>query len=185
MSVNIKYKNNSIATLTETVTRTLKTSGKYCEADIIVENTKEGGSNDLFHAEITPATSGEVLTLEVGENGEGIEGMIVSIKLGTDIEGSAKYGVIYITTVNAAPTTSRPSVRNLVVYNNGGSERQSTSASAQYDYSIPNGNDSSSCYHIWCSTSGKPWVKFYVTNGSESKYGLLVGKTYDIWVIKR
>ena len=44
MSVNIKYKNNSIATLTDTGTKTLKTSGKYCEADIIVENTKDGGS---------------------------------------------------------------------------------------------------------------------------------------------
>lgn len=54
MSVNIKYKNNSIATLTDTGTKTLKTSGKYCEGDIIVENTKDGGSNELFHAEITP-----------------------------------------------------------------------------------------------------------------------------------
>ena len=43
MSVNIKYKNNSIATLTDTGTKTLKTSSKYCEADIIVENTKDAG----------------------------------------------------------------------------------------------------------------------------------------------
>lgn len=41
MSVNIKYKNNSIAELTDTGTKTLKTAGKYCEADIIVENTKD------------------------------------------------------------------------------------------------------------------------------------------------
>ena len=41
MSVNIKYKNNSIAKLTDTGTKTLKTAGKYCEADIIVENTKD------------------------------------------------------------------------------------------------------------------------------------------------
>lgn len=43
MSVNIKYKNNSIAELTDTGTKTLKTAGKYCEADIVVENT--GGSS--------------------------------------------------------------------------------------------------------------------------------------------
>ena len=43
MSVNIKYKNNSIAELSDTGTKTLKTAGKYCEADIIVENTKDGG----------------------------------------------------------------------------------------------------------------------------------------------
>ena len=41
MSVNIKYKNNSIAELTDTGAKTLKTAGKYCEADIIVENTKD------------------------------------------------------------------------------------------------------------------------------------------------
>ena len=43
MSVNIKYKNNSIAELSDTSTKTLKAAGKYCEADIIVENTKDGG----------------------------------------------------------------------------------------------------------------------------------------------
>ena len=41
MSVSIKYKNNSIAELTDTGIKTLKTAGKYCEADIIVENTKD------------------------------------------------------------------------------------------------------------------------------------------------
>jgi len=42
MSVNIKYKNNSIAELSDTGTKTLKTAGKYCEGDIIIENTKDG-----------------------------------------------------------------------------------------------------------------------------------------------
>lgn len=41
MSVNIKYKDTSIAKLTYTGTKTLKTAGKYCEADIVVENTKD------------------------------------------------------------------------------------------------------------------------------------------------
>lgn len=44
MSVNVKYKNNSIAELADTGTKTLKTAGKYCEADIVVENTKDGGA---------------------------------------------------------------------------------------------------------------------------------------------
>ena len=42
MSVNIKYKNNSIAELSDTGTKTLKTAGKYCEGDIIIENIKDG-----------------------------------------------------------------------------------------------------------------------------------------------
>lgn len=44
MSVTVKYKGSAIATLTENGTKTLKTSGKYCEADIVVENTKDGGA---------------------------------------------------------------------------------------------------------------------------------------------
>lgn len=44
MSATIKYKGGTIAELTETGTKTLKTSGKYCDADIVVENTKDGGT---------------------------------------------------------------------------------------------------------------------------------------------
>lgn len=44
MSVTVKYKGNAIAELTDNGAKTLKTSGKYCEADIIVENTKDGGN---------------------------------------------------------------------------------------------------------------------------------------------
>ena len=44
MSVTVKYKGSAIAELTENGTKTLKTSGKYCEADIVVENTKDGGT---------------------------------------------------------------------------------------------------------------------------------------------
>ena len=44
MSVNIKYKGSTIAEITESETKTLKTSGKYCEADIVVKNTKDGGA---------------------------------------------------------------------------------------------------------------------------------------------
>lgn len=49
MSVTVKYKGNTIAELTENGTKTLKTSGKYCEADIIVKNTKDAGAD---HADI-------------------------------------------------------------------------------------------------------------------------------------
>ena len=73
MSVNIKYKNNSIATLTDTGTKTLKTSGKYCEADIIVENTKDGGGGAQFGdydivqtGTITPASNISEYVLDTG-----------------------------------------------------------------------------------------------------------------------
>ena len=41
MSATIKYKGNTIASITTDRSKTLKTSGKYCEDDIIVENTKD------------------------------------------------------------------------------------------------------------------------------------------------
>ena len=41
MSATIKYKGNTIASITTDSSKTLKTSGKYCEADIIVENTND------------------------------------------------------------------------------------------------------------------------------------------------
>lgn len=67
MSVNIKYKNNSIATLTDTGTKTLKTSGKYCEADIIVENTKDGGGGgNVATGTFTPAGANSNVTVEHG-----------------------------------------------------------------------------------------------------------------------
>ena len=67
MSVNIKYKNNSIATLTDTGTKTLKTSGKYCEADIIVENTKDGGGGgNVATGTFTPVDRFENVTVEHG-----------------------------------------------------------------------------------------------------------------------
>ena len=66
MSVNIKYKNNSIATLTDTGTKTLKTSGKYCEADIIVENTKDSGGGNVATGTFTPADRFENVTVEHG-----------------------------------------------------------------------------------------------------------------------
>ena len=53
MSVTVKYKGSAIAELTENGTKILKTSGKYCEADIVVENTKDGGITPSGNINIT------------------------------------------------------------------------------------------------------------------------------------
>ena len=143
-----------------------------------------GGAGKLFHTEITPATSGEVLTLEVGEKGERIAAMIASAKVGSAFEYDKNYGVMHIGTINTNGISKKPSVKNIIVYRNGYSVSQGNDTSAQYDVSTPSGDKVYSVYNIWNSTTVKPWVKFYITNGAESKYGLLVGKTYDIWVIK-
>ena len=49
--LTIKYKGNSIAELSESGTKTLKTAGKYCEDDITVEYAKPaggGGGGEMF-----------------------------------------------------------------------------------------------------------------------------------------
>ena len=143
-----------------------------------------GGAGELFHTEITPATSGEVLTLEVGEKGERIAAMIVSVKVGSSFEYNKNYGVMHIGTINTSRISKNPSVKNMIVYKDGYSVFQGDNTSQQYENSTPSGNQVYSVYNIWNSTTVKPWAKFYITNGAESKYGLLVGMTYDIWVIK-
>lgn len=41
--VSIKYKDSEIATLDDTGTKTIKTKGKYCEDDIVIDYEKSGG----------------------------------------------------------------------------------------------------------------------------------------------
>lgn len=62
MSVEIKYKGNTIASASTDTTKTLKTSGKYCEADIEVINTPDGGGG----IDVKSAARCEIVT--VGAN---------------------------------------------------------------------------------------------------------------------
>ena len=53
MSVTVKYKGNTIASANTDTTKTLKTSGKYCEGDIIIENVQDGGITPSGNINIT------------------------------------------------------------------------------------------------------------------------------------
>ena len=150
----------------------------------LIESIEAGGAGELFHAEITPATSGEVLTFEVGEIGERIAAVIASLKPDASIEIRKNYAVSHIAALNQNPVSSQPRAVNIVNYRDGTSMYLSKNSSVQNRGDTPNGTASYDSFGFWNSGRDKPLVKFYVTNGAESKYGLLVGKTYDIWVIK-
>ena len=57
MSATIKYKGNTIASITTDNSKTLKTSGKYCDGDIVVENVQDGGITPSGNKAITATTS--------------------------------------------------------------------------------------------------------------------------------
>lgn len=57
MSATIKYKGNIITSITTNSSKTLKTSGKYCEGDIVVENVQDGGITPSGNKAITATTS--------------------------------------------------------------------------------------------------------------------------------
>ena len=63
--LTIKFKGNPIVEMTESGTKTLKTAGKYCDADISVEYAKPaggGGVGDMFSS----SASGWIPEYQVG-----------------------------------------------------------------------------------------------------------------------
>lgn len=48
MSATIKYKGTTIVSITTDSSKTLKTNGKYCEGDIVVENVQDGGATEPY-----------------------------------------------------------------------------------------------------------------------------------------
>ena len=81
MSVSVKYKNNSIAELSETGTKTLKTAGKYCEADIVVENTKDSAPPITGYYEANSVENDDgTQTLEITNGTSIVDGIIVKAR---------------------------------------------------------------------------------------------------------
>ena len=68
MSVTVKYKDSTIAELTNTGSKTLKTAGKYCEADIVVDHVKDAGPSISLPSSISKIDGGVfVLTSDTAD----------------------------------------------------------------------------------------------------------------------
>lgn len=75
MSVSIKYKGSEIAALAATGTKTLNTAGKYCEGNIIVENTESGGGEQpQLHAPTISVTEDLLTITPDANNGDFVTG---------------------------------------------------------------------------------------------------------------
>lgn len=64
--VTLTYKGTTIAELSESGNKTLRTAGKFCEADIGVEYVKPGGGSGVLSGSITPAERTRELSFDVG-----------------------------------------------------------------------------------------------------------------------
>ena len=95
MSVTVKYKGSAIAELTENGTKTLKTSGKYCEADIVVENTKDGGTQ-VTDGIVVKARNADGEATEVDIYGE----IIYPFTVGANVSSTYKWFGRKVTKVN-------------------------------------------------------------------------------------
>lgn len=103
MSVSIKYKGAEIASASTEVTKTIKTAGKYCEADILVENTPDGGGSlpssisKIDGGSFTPASNENTETYHISHNlGEIPKYAVVwteELTAGTPVD--TNYAVIY------------------------------------------------------------------------------------------
>lgn len=127
--VTISYKGSSIATMDASGTKTLQTSGKYCEADISVQYVKSGGlpaDSAVIHV-IAPAGS----TIEFAKGGVTVETLgpndgHISAADNTIAEwyysvGSTNYGTWTVTATLSGDTAS---------------DTVSVSAAVQYDIEL-------------------------------------------------
>lgn len=199
--VTISYKSNVIATMSASGTKTLKTSGKYCEDDITVEYTKPSGGGDTgasnyVHGEFTTQSTAGVQTVTIPYTGSGYPIMAyVVIKGGAYVSGTDWYKSVqrYATGVwsmsksifSSAPTYTTSGNSNqavtFAIYKNSTTNSASytrTSAMTTNTFSSLNaGASSATCVRF---TGNSKTLTVYVNTNS---YGLLPNQDYEYFIV--
>ena len=107
--LTIKFKGQPIVEMTDTGTKTLKTAGKYCEADISVEYAKPaGGGGEMFAS----SASGWIPEYQVGR-------AVSVLELNTDMFTSFAIGKMLNYKDSAAEVTSGTTLTSQVACNVG------------------------------------------------------------------
>lgn len=152
----------------------------------------KGNMKEVFHTVITPATSGEVIEIALSDKYELPIAVIARLSPSSDndITGSARYPsfACYVVLEGDDVTSTDKAMktfRQVNQYLNDNSTNTSDFSAAWYRNTKPSGSADYKAFSVYGSKNVeiKPFVRFYTTTGSDKKYGLMVGKTYDIWAI--
>lgn len=108
--VNIKYKGTSIATIDASGSKTLQTSGKYCEGDIIVEYTDPEKPTQAKSA--TPTETAQDITPDSGK-------VLSKVSVGAIPKTYVGSGVTKKAAATVSPSTSEQTVCESGVYTTG------------------------------------------------------------------
>ena len=108
--VNIKYKGTSIATIDASGSKTLQTSGKYCEGDIVVEYTDPEKPTQAKSA--TPTETAQDITPDIGK-------VLSKVSVGAIPKTYVGSGVTKKAAATVAPSTSEQTVCESGVYTTG------------------------------------------------------------------
>lgn len=170
------------------------------DSDFVAENIKKNvdlfgligtlESNSSFHTTLTPATSGEVITIALSDEYKLPIAVIARLQPTEQINFEAS--VAYPSHVLAAIFTGKDVTKssqgmdthiqanNYQRYN---TITQDHTGVSWVHSTTPTGKNVYSAFCVYSSIAlrQKPVAKFYTTSGNDSKYGLMVGKTYDIW----
>lgn len=121
--IDIKYRGNSIASMSVSGSKTLQTEGKYCDSDIVVEYTKPAAPTPTLEKitkTYTPYTyeQAEKITPSAGYDGiEEVDLTVSAMPIGTAGTPTATKG-----TVSGHAISVTPSVTNTTGYITGGTK---------------------------------------------------------------
>lgn len=178
MSATVKYKGATIAALTTNITKTLKTSGKYCEGDIVIENTQDGGGGGGAYNVISIDHGDGTQSIEITDASEPIE--LTELSATTNGDYTAPSGKAYDKVHINVPTGTARSSSDLTVSGAtvnvpaGLYTSQATKSVASGTAGTPSASKGSVSNHSITVTPSVTNTTGYITGGTKTGAGVTV-----------